>query len=150
MVRALLAHDRGDAAVLSRVRVPSVEEEDRKLLLRERQRLAKERTSLTNLIRALLKLHGVFDLNPRAKGFEVKFAEVVTAYDSPLPPRARREIERLKKRLSLVQRQIAEVEAERDWVARARGQALDRGCPGGQRCADGGEDYNADPAEGDR
>ena len=119
MVRALLAHDRGDAAVLSRVRVPSVEEEDRKLLLRERQRLAKERTSLTNLIRALLKLHGVFDLNPRAKGFEVKFAEVVTAYDSPLPPRARREIERLKKRLSLVQRQIAEVEAERDWVARA-------------------------------
>ena len=71
------------------------------------------------MIRALLKLHGVFDLNPRAKGFEVKFAEVVTAYDSPLPPRARREIERLKKRLSLVQRQIAEVEAERDWVARA-------------------------------
>ena len=34
MVRALLAHDRGDAAVLSRVRVPSVEEEDRKRLLR--------------------------------------------------------------------------------------------------------------------
>ena len=119
MVRALLAHDRGDAAVLSRVRVPSVEEEDRKLLLRERRRLAKERTSLTNSIRALLKLHGVFDLNPRAKGFEVKFAEVVTAYDSLLPPRARREIERLKKRLSLVQRQIAEVEAERDGVARA-------------------------------
>ena len=39
MVRALLAHDRGDAAVLSRVRVPSVEEEDRKRLHRERQRL---------------------------------------------------------------------------------------------------------------
>ena len=39
MVRALLAHDRGDAAVLSRVRVPSVEEEDRKRLLRERRRL---------------------------------------------------------------------------------------------------------------
>ena len=41
MVRALLAYDRGDAAVLSRVRVPSVEEEDRKRLLRERQRLVK-------------------------------------------------------------------------------------------------------------
>ena len=39
MVRALLAHDRGDAAVLSQVRVPSVEQEDRKRLLRERQRL---------------------------------------------------------------------------------------------------------------
>ena len=50
MVRALLAHDRGDAAVLSRVRVPSVEEEDRKRLLRERRRLVRERTSLTNAI----------------------------------------------------------------------------------------------------
>ncbi len=45
MVRALLAHDRGDAAVLSSVRVPSVEEEDRKRLIRERRRLVKERTS---------------------------------------------------------------------------------------------------------
>ena len=35
MVCALLAHDRGDAAVLSQVRVPSVEEEDHKRLLRE-------------------------------------------------------------------------------------------------------------------
>ena len=67
MVRALLAHDRGDAAVLSRVRIPNVEEEDRKRLLRERRRLVKERTSMTNSIRALLKLHGIFDLNPRAK-----------------------------------------------------------------------------------
>ena len=58
MVRALLAHDRGDAAVLSRVRVPSVEEEDNKRLLRERRRLVKERTSLTNSIKGLLKLHG--------------------------------------------------------------------------------------------
>ena len=58
MVRALLAHDRGDAAVLSRVRIPSVEEEDRKRLLRERRRLVKERTSLTNAVKGLLKLHG--------------------------------------------------------------------------------------------
>ena len=118
MVRALLAHDRGDAAVLSRVCVPSVEEEDRKRLLRERRRLVKERTSLTNSIKGLLKLHGVFDLDPRAKGFEETFADVVTAYGSPFPPRARQEILRLVERLSLVQRQIAEVEAERDAVVR--------------------------------
>ena len=68
MVRALLAYDRGDAAVLSRVRVPGVEEEDRKRLLRERRRLVKERTSLTNAIKGLLKLHNIFDLDPRAKG----------------------------------------------------------------------------------
>ena len=119
MVRALLAHDRGDAAVLSQVRVPSVEEEDRKRLLRERRRLVKEQTSLTNSIKALLKLHGIFDLNPRAKDFEETFADVATAYGSPFPPRARQEIERLKERLSLVRRQIAEVEAERDKVARS-------------------------------
>ena len=119
MVRALLAHDRRDAAVLSKVRVPSVEEEDRKRLVRERRRMVKERTSLTNSIKGLLKLHGIFDLKPRAKDFEEKFADVETAYGSPFPPRARQEIERLKERLSMVERQIEEVEAERDEVARA-------------------------------
>ena len=119
MVRALLAHDRVDAAVLSRVRVPSVEEEDRKRLLRERRRLVKERTSLTNSIKGLLKLQGVFNQDPRAKAFEGKFAEVVTAYGSPFPPRARQEIDRLKERLSLVEQQLADVEAERDAVVRS-------------------------------
>ena len=103
MVRALLAHDRGDAAVLSRVRVPSVDEEDRKRLLRERKRLVKERTSLTNSIKALLKLHGVFDLEPRSKGFGTKFAEVKTACGSPFPPLARQEILRRAERLALVE-----------------------------------------------
>ena len=123
MVRALLAHDRGDAAVLSWVRIPSVEEEDHKRLLRERRRLVKERTSLTNAVKGLLKLHGIFDLQPRAKGFEARFAEVRTAYESTFPPRARQEILRLAERLSLVERQIAQVEAERDAIVR-QGEAL--------------------------
>ena len=123
MVRALLAHDRGDAAVLSRVRVPSVEEQDRKRLLRERRRLVKERTSLTNAIKGLLKLHGVFHLEPRTKEFEARFSEVKTGYGEPFPPRARREILPLAERLSLVERQIAEVQAERDAVVR-EGSAL--------------------------
>lgn len=114
MVRALLAYDRGDAAVLSRVRVPSVEEEDRKRLLRERQRLVKERTALTNVIKALLKLHGIFDLEPRADDFDAAFAAVTTACGEPLPPRARREVERLTERLGLILRQVEAVETERD------------------------------------
>ena len=118
MVRALLAHDRGDAAVLSRVRVPSIEEEDRKRLLRERQRLVKERTSLTNAIKGLLKLHGIFDLEPRAATFDAAFAAVTTACGEPFPPRARREIERLAERLGLVMRQIEAIEAERDAAVR--------------------------------
>ena len=123
MVRALLAHDRGGAAVLSRVRIPSVEEEDRKRLLRERRRLVKERTSLTNAVKGLLKLHGIFDLQPRAKGLEARFAEVRTAYGSTFSPRARQEILRLAERLSLVERQIAQVETERDAIVR-QGEAL--------------------------
>ena len=123
MIRALLAHDRGDAAVLSRVRVPSVKEEDRKRLLRERRRLVKERTSLTNSIKGLLKLHGIFNLDPRFKGFEEQFAEARTACGPAIPPRARQEILRLLERLSLVRRQIAEVEAERDAVVR-QGEAI--------------------------
>ena len=114
MVRALLAYDRGDAAVLSRVRVPSVEEEDRKRLLRERQRLVKERTSLTNAIKGLLKLHGIFGLEPRARDFDVAFAAVTTACGEPFPPQAGQEIERLAERLGLVMRQIEAIEADRD------------------------------------
>ncbi len=68
MVRALLAYDRGDAAVSSRVRVPSVAEEDRRRPLRERRCLVKERTALSNRIGGLLKLHGIFDLAPRDQG----------------------------------------------------------------------------------
>ena len=120
MVRALLAYDRGDAAVLSRVRVPSVEEEDRKRLLRERQRLVRERTSLTNTIKGLLTLHGVFGLEPRSRSFAATLSEVRTALGQPLPPRARREIERLTGRLALVQQQLSEVEAERDAVLQLR------------------------------
>ena len=77
-------------------------------------RIGTERTSLINSIKGLLKLHSIFDLEPRAKGFEETFSDVVTAYGSLFPPRARQEIFRLVERLSLVQRQIAEVETERD------------------------------------
>ena len=127
MVRALLAHDRGDAAVLSRVRVPSVEEEDRRRLLRERQRLVKERTALTNAIKGLLKLHGIFDLEPRAADFDAAFATVTTACGDPFPPQACREIERLAERLGLVMRQIEAVEAERDAAVRRAEAVADSG-----------------------
>ena len=78
--------------IASRARVPGLEEEDRKRLLRERRRLAKERASLTSSIEGLLKLHGVFRLEPRTKGFEARFAEVDTGYGEPFPSPARREI----------------------------------------------------------
>ena len=58
MIRALLAHDRGDSQVLSRVRVPSVAEEDRKRLLR----LPSARSArLTSRFRPALAGRGVLD-----------------------------------------------------------------------------------------
>ncbi len=69
---------------------------------------------MTNSIKGLLKLHGIFDVQPRSKDFEAKFADVKTAYGEPLPPAARQEILRISERLALVEEQIAQVEAERD------------------------------------
>lgn len=117
MVRALLAHDRGDSSVLSRVRIPTVEQEDRKRLIRERRQLVKSRTSITNAIKGLLKLHGIFDFDPRHKDFQARFNGVETAYGTPFPAQARKEILRLLDRLQLVEKQIAQVEAERDEIA---------------------------------
>ena len=119
MVRALVAHDRGDTTALRRVRVPSVEQEDDRRLLRERRCLVKERTALCNRMGGLLRLHGIFDLHPRARGFAARLAGARTGYGAPLPRFARREVERLCERLALVERQIAEVEAERDAGARS-------------------------------
>jgi transposase len=44
MVRALMAWARGERQVLSEVRVPTVQQDDARRGLRERQRLVKERT----------------------------------------------------------------------------------------------------------
>ena len=118
MVRALVAYDRGETTALGRVRVPSVAEEDRRRPLRERARLVKERTALGNRMGGLLKLHGIFDLRPRARGFVARLGAARTGYGEPLPPHARDELERLAERLALVERQIAAIEAARDAVVR--------------------------------
>ena len=59
MVRALRAWDGGDRDALAPVRVPSVEEEDAKRLLRRRERLVKERIRITNTVGGLLRRHGI-------------------------------------------------------------------------------------------
>ena len=120
MVRALMAFDRGEPGAVSPVRVPSVEEEDRRRLLRERRRLVGQRTMLTSSVKGLLMLHGVFDLDPRGKRFAEKLDAARTGYGTPLPPGLRAEVRRAGALLDVVEGQIAEIEAERDRiVARA-------------------------------
>ena len=120
MVRALMAFDRGEPLAPNPVRVPSMEEEDRRRLLRERRRLVKQRTMLANSVKGLLMLHGVFDLDPRKRDFAERLDAVRTGYGTPLPPGLRAEVRRTTALLAVVENQIAEVEAERDRiVARA-------------------------------
>ena len=116
-----MARDLGEPTAVSTVRVPGVEEEDRKRLLRERRRLIKKRTMTTNAIRGLLMLHGIHDLNPRSKRFAEELDTVRTGYGTSLPPGVHGEICRATRLLELVEEQIAEVEAERDRIVeRAR------------------------------
>ena len=123
MVRALRAWDQGEAEALSVVRIPTVEEEDAKRLLRHRERLVKERTRLGNTIKGLLKRHGIRNLDPRSAKFTADLAEVRTAYGTPLPPGLRKEIEATHKRLAQVMEQLVEVERKQGGV--------DRGLAGG-------------------
>ena len=128
MLRALLAFERGEPRAPSPVRVPSVAEEDRRRLLRERRRLVKQRTLLANAIQGLLMLHGVFDLDPRKKGFAERLDVVRTGYGTPLPPGLRAELRRTAALLAVVEGHVAEVEAERDRiVARAVSGAAPEG-----------------------
>ena len=121
MVRALAARDRGDPFAVRAVRAPSVEEEDRRRLLRERRRLVKQRTMLVNAIRGLLMLHGIFDLDPRSQRLAEALEAARTGCGAALPPGVRAEIRRTRAILAAVEAQIAEVEAERDRrVARCR------------------------------
>ena len=128
MVRALIAIDRGEPQAPGTVRVPSVEEEDRRRLLRERRRLVKQRTMLTNSVKGLLMLHGVFDLAPCRKDFAEQLDAACTGYGTPLPPGLRVEVRRASALLAVVEGQITEVEAERDRiVARAVSGAASTG-----------------------
>ena len=144
MLRALMALKRGEPLAPGPVRVPSVAEEDRRRLLRERRRLVKQRTMLTNAAKGLLMLHGVFDLDPRKGDFIERLDAARTGYGTPLPPGLRAELRRTAALLAVVEGQVAEVEAERDRiVARAvagASRAAGEGTPSGATpVGDGGK-----------
>lgn len=124
MARSLKAWDQGDRDAMSWVRVPGVEEEDRKRLMRERDSLIKERVRLGNRIKALLMLHGIFCLHPDGRNFVDQLATVRTGYGAPLPPHLRAEIDRIFDRRQLVKSQLEMI--ERDKQARVKAGRLAR------------------------
>lgn len=110
----------GDQDVWSVVRVPTVEQEDRRRAHREIERLKSEKTGHTNRIRGLLNLHGV-----RLKAITdslASFLDEVRLYDgSPLPGELHAELVREHERLVLVRRQLHQLEQAR--LARVKEQA---------------------------
>lgn len=116
MIRALMAFERGEDQVLSAVRVPSVEREDERRLLRERRRLLAERIAHTNRIKALLMTQGIMGFDPRARGAAERLGDLVSGDGRRLGPRLR----------DAIVRELAALEAERDAIVE-RASTVDAG-----------------------
>jgi transposase len=119
LLRALLAHLRGEPKVVSVVRVPSPAEEDARRLTRERERLLCERIQHVNRIKGLLAGQGIYDYQPLKADRWRRLAELATGDGRTLPPRLQGEIRRELKRLELVLAMLAELTAERKALLRA-------------------------------
>jgi transposase len=112
IARGFLAYLRGEPQTCSVLHVPSVDDEDRKRLTRERERLVKERTAHTNRIGGLLHAQGIRNAMARKPSFIADLAKMHTGDGRPLPPRLKEEIVREHERLCLVDKQIRAIEAK--------------------------------------
>jgi transposase len=130
LMRAFLAHLRGEPRACSVVHVPSVENEDCRRGTRERERLLKERTAHTNRIKGLLHAQGIRDAMPRKPGFIGSLAELPTGDGRPLPARLKGEIEREHQRLCLVDQQLRDLEAVNVGELRAAASGSNAAAPG--------------------
>ena len=111
LMRTFLAHLPGEPRACSVVHVPSVEDEDGKRSNRERDRLIKERTAHTNRIKGLLHAQGIRDVQPLKRGFIAGLESMRTGDGRPLAPKLKAELVREHERLSLVDKQIKQLEA---------------------------------------
>jgi transposase len=119
MLRALGRYLRGEPDACSVVRVPSVEQEDARRLHRERHRLVQERVQHVNRIKGLCALQGIYDYEPMRPDRKAQLEGLRNGDGRPLPPRLKAEILRELHRLELVLKMTAEIEAERDAIAKA-------------------------------
>jgi transposase len=114
LVRTLMAWMRGEPRVCSMVRVPTVEDEDRRRIGRERKALIEERKRHINRIKGLLFSVGIRGYEPMRRDRRERLEELQTGAGSPLPARLKAQIGRELDRLELLGEQIKAVEAERD------------------------------------
>jgi transposase len=113
LVRALLAYKRGEPRVCAMVRPPSVEEEDRRRISRERQVLIVERTRHINRIKGLLFGQGITGYEPLRRNRRERLDELRTGDERVLAAHIRSQIDRELDRLELNIAQIKAVEDDR-------------------------------------
>jgi transposase len=113
LLRALLGWLRGEPKHCSMAAIPTVEEEDGKRPLREREALTAEVTRLVNRMQSLLMLHGIRRFNVKLKKAGEKLAELKTACGEALPPATLAQLQRTFEQLRLVKEQIAAIDKER-------------------------------------
>jgi transposase len=118
LVSMLIRHHSGEPKMWSVVRVPSVEEEDRRQLHRELKGLKKERTRGINRIRGLLASQGV--RVTLRQGAPADWLEQSRLWDgSELPPGMKDRLRREWEHLQYLGNQISAVEGERRKLLRA-------------------------------
>lgn len=98
----------------SRVRCPTVEDEDLRHINRERESLVKKRTGRLNEIGSLFALHGLSFRGTELRRTSDKLEQLRNASGDLIPPYLRRRIARAFVRLELLDRQVEELEKERD------------------------------------
>ncbi len=114
LVRTLLAYKRGEPRVCTMVRVPTVEEEDRRRIARERKVLVAERVLHVNRIKGLLFSQGISSYEPLRRDRRKRLEELWTGDGQALPIHLKAQICRELDRLELLLEQIKAVEIDRD------------------------------------
>jgi transposase len=106
---SLIRHHRGER-VWRVVRVPSEKDEDARRRHRERERILRDSTALSNRIRGLLAMHGVSIRS--CFGLKAKLEALRCWNGRPLPAALRAELQRNCERWEVAQRQVRELEKE--------------------------------------
>ena len=114
LLRALLAHKRGEPRVCSMVRAPTPEDEDRRRICRERKVLIMERVQHVNRIKGLLFSQGASGYEPLRRDRRARLEALQTGDGRRLPQHLKAQVCRELDRLELLLEQIKAVEAERD------------------------------------
>src|SRR5258707_8362999 len=113
LLRALLAHKRGEPRVCSMVRAPTPEDEDRRRICRERKVLIMERVQHVNRIKGLLFSQGASGYEPLRRDRRARLDALQTGDGRRLPQHLKAQVCRELDRLELLLEQIKAVEGER-------------------------------------